>query len=265
MKTAVLVAASLLLLATFAAAAQHDMELLEARAAQTAIDSSTEEMMRRLNELEVEYHIKKIPLFAARNSLLKQVKGFWGKVIASHPSHAAWTNPDDLPILEYLTDVNVRSLDNDNGHLHHYRVELTFAANPYFVDDKLYRDIRGHAFDGETPVSSIKWLDGKLPGQASFFNFFEPTNTGRPRLEDHFVAEIGHVFRYEFWPNPFTYHDLPHYHELLQHPDAVDHTEEAHQVERDDVDNEPVMDEDEMKMLQEAARAAEEVGASDEQ
>jgi hypothetical protein len=264
MLPALILAVAVAIALATAAPAHNDLELLEARASQTAIDSATEEMMRRLNELEVEYHRKKIPLFAARNELLKKVPGFWGKVLSSHPSHGAWTSPEDVAMLQFVTDVNVRELENDDGHMHHFRVELSFAANPYFVDTKLFRDIRGHAFDAQTPVSGVKWMDGKQPGQPSFFNFFESSDIGRPRLEDHFIAEIGHVFRYEFWPNPFTYHDLPHYAEMLQHAEVDYADESTHDVDRENVDNEPVMDEDEMRQLQDAARAAEGVG-SDEQ
>ena len=262
---ALVILATLALVSAIAIAGNSDMELLEARASQTAIDASTEEMMRKLNELEVEFHKKKLPLFAARNTLLRKVPGFWGKVISNHPSHAAWTSQEDLNILPYIADINVRELENDDGHMHHYRVELTFATNPYFVDTKLFRDIRGHAFDEQSPVSGVKWMDGKQPGQASFFNFFETTNTGRPQLEAHFIAEIGHVFRYEFWPNPFTYHDLPHYHEMIQQEEIEHSLPSDHEIDREPVDHDPIMDDEELRQLQEAARAAEEDETADEQ
>lgn len=215
---------ALLTLTASAAPQSEDPEkkaILEARQAQDLIDKATEEMMRKLTELEIQYHKKKLPLFEQRNEVLKGIKGFWSRVVENHPSHESWCRGNDKAALAYLTDVVIKDLEEEtDAHLlHHYRLELHFAPNAYFSNAMLWRDIRGHAHDdGQSQVSGVSWFEGRYPTDVSFFNFFEKSDaqTNAPRLENHFISEIGHIFRYEFWPNPFTYHDLPQYQELMQ-------------------------------------------------
>jgi hypothetical protein len=225
--------------------------VLEARQAQDSIDRVTEEMMRKLTELEVEYHKKKQPLFVQRNIVLKKVDHFWARVIENHPSHEAWFRGSDKEALQYLTDVQITDLpnDQDDAHLlHHYRLELHFAPNAFFSNAVLWRDVRGHAHDdGLSEVSGVTWFEGRTPAEVSFFNFFEKSNvrSSAPRLEDHFISEVGHIFRYEFWPNPFTYHDLPQYQELMQqHREgdyyAQENGESYSELDDHTVDREPV-------------------------
>jgi hypothetical protein len=195
--------------------------MISARQAQDAIDKSTEEMMRKLTELEIEYHKKKQPLFEQRNKVLKDVKGFWARVVENHPSHESWFRASDKAALAHITDLVIKDLDEEtDAHLlHHYRLELHFEPNAYFSNAVLWREVRGHAHDdGVSSVSGVTWFEGRTPTEPSFFNFFEKPNERihAPRLDAHFISEIGHIFRYEFWPNPFTYHDLPQYQDLMQ-------------------------------------------------
>ncbi|CUE66724.1 membrane-associated protein, putative [Bodo saltans] len=199
----------------------QDKAVMDARRSQDVIDKTTEEMMRKLTELEIEFHKKKQPLFEQRNEILKTVKGFWARVVENHPSHESWFRGSDKAALAHLTDVVVKDLEEEtDAHLlHHYRIELHFEPNAYFSNAVLRRDVRGHAHDdGVSTVSGVTWFEGRLPTEPSFFNFFERSNERitAPRLDTHFISEIGHIFRYEFWPNPFTYHDLPQYQELMQ-------------------------------------------------
>lgn len=228
MKQQFLIAAVLLWAAALVPAAPvpatedpEKVAILNSRAAQDAIDRSTEEMMRKLTELEILYHRKKQPLFEQRNNVLKGVKGFWSRVVENHPSHESWCRGNDKAALAHLTDVVIKDLEEEtDAHLlHHFRLELHFAPNAYFSNAVLWRDIRGHAHDdGVSTVSGVAWFEGRLPTEPSFFNFFERANErmSAPRLDAHFISEIGHIFRYEFWPNPFTYHDLPQYQDLMQ-------------------------------------------------
>jgi template-activating factor I len=215
--------------AAFAAAIakpEVDEALLEARNAQNEVDATTEAMMRALSEIEIEFHKKKIPLYAKRNQILSKVTGFWGRVVENHPNHGGWIRGDDKDVLPYITEIGVQDLpgDPDAHMLHHYILELHFAPNPYFSDAKLWRQIKGHVHDDHPVVSGVHWYEGKAPTEASFFNFFEKSeDRNEPRLETHLLAEIGHIFRYEFFPNPFTYHDLPRYHELMNQQAEADH------------------------------------------
>lgn len=243
---------------------ESNAAMVEARTSQNEVDRVTEEMMRKLTELEIEYHKQKMPLFQKRNEILKKVKGFWQRVVENHPGHGAWLRGTDKEILRYLVDVDVTEMEvNKESHdgssfadlhlLHNFRISFTFSPNEFFSNMVLWRDVRGHAHDDHLVVSGITWFEGRAPSDVSFFNFFEMPNVRNhaPRLESHIVAEIGHVFRYELWPNPFTYHDLSRYHELLhqtqegaalyfaqeQPYDAV----EDHEVHREHVEADPIL------------------------
>lgn len=252
------VVAWMLVVATFshvgAVSSSDESVTIEARHAQDDIDRVTEDMMRKLTELEVEYHKKKQPLFDKRNEVLLKIKNFWTRVIENHPSHESWFRGSDKEALASLTDVRVRDIEGESdAHLlHHYRLELHFGPNAFFSNAVLWREVRGHAHeDGQSQVSGVTWFEGRTPTDVSFFNFFEQANVrfSAPRLEPHYISEIGHIFRYEFWPNPFTYHDLPQYQELMQQHRSGEYyaqengdplNPEEHEVHREAAEPEPI-------------------------
>lgn len=202
-------------------------ELDAARKLQTDADRLGEELTSKMLELELEYHKRKEPLLKERNKLLSAIPNFWATIISRHPNRHAWLHGDDEDILKYLVDVEVGDMSRDEGvyyPLHTFRISMKFRPNPYFANTIIYRDVKGGMDDAS--VSGINWLEGKAPLQASFFNFFESggmVGETRGRLQDHTRHEIAHVFRYEFWQNPFTYYDQPTYHDY-QHMSEEQHS-----------------------------------------
>jgi len=190
-------------------------EIDAARRLQSDADRIGEELTVKMLSLEVEYHKKKEPVLKERNALLKSIPNFWSTIISRHPNHHSWMRGDDEEILKYLIDVEISDLEREEGNyypLHTFKLAMRFKPNEYFTDSVLYRDIKGHMQD-ET-ASGVNWLEGKAPVEPSFFNFFEnniPDTRGKS--QEHIKHEIAHVFRYEFWQNPFTYYDQPTYHD----------------------------------------------------
>lgn len=207
---------------------------MEARQHQVEIDRLASELVTKMTELELLYHRKKLPLYNTRNNLLKNANGFWLKVIEHHPSTSAWLSSRDRLILQFLDEVVVTEVPNEpKEHVtlteggdpendvappahdehsrslyHHFRLEWHLRANDYMYDKVLWRDI---SHNMEESLSGVNWHSGQSPQEPSIFNFFEPSNL-RPeenKLSTHLGHEIGHVFRYEFWANPFTYFDQP--------------------------------------------------------
>lgn len=208
-------------------------ELEAARKLQNDADKLSEELTTKMLELELEYHKKKEPVLKERNQLLRDIPDFWTTIITRHPNHRSWLRGMDDAILKYLTDVEISDLEREEGNyypLHTFRLTMKFRANEFFSDTVLYRDIKGSA-DGDRG-SGVHWMTDKAPAEASFFNFFEndiPDTRGR--LEDHIKHEISHVFRYEFWQNPFTYYDQPSFYDY-QHLSEEDYAR-YQEAERD--------------------------------
>lgn len=204
--------------------------LEEGRALQAQIDHSSEELHREMLALELAYHRKKVPLINERNALLKTIPGFWKRVIETHPSHQMWIRGTDADVLTFLEDIQIKELEEDVGEhhspLHTFRLELHFRTNDYFAQTVLWREMRGSL--QEEVVSGVSWLPGMQPSYqgGSFFNFFEKReHSPLYQIDDHTLNEIFHVFRYEFWINPFTYFDMPSYADYASQAASYEHDE----------------------------------------
>eukprot|EP00388_Colpodella_angusta_P044746 GDKK01063885.1.p1 GENE.GDKK01063885.1~~GDKK01063885.1.p1 ORF type:complete len:244 (+),score=26.23 GDKK01063885.1:1-732(+) len=233
----------LLSLLLFAAAAASEpintgngnKELDAARKLQHDSDHLSEELTTKMLELEVEYHKKKEPILKERGALLKSIPAFWPTIIKRHPNHRGWLKGLDDAILDHLIDVEISDLDREGSNyypLHTFRLTMRFTANEFFSNKVLYRDVAG-SLESEGS-SGVDWMMGKAPTEASFFNFFEHNIPDtRVRMEDHIKHEIAHVFRYEFWQNPFTYYDQPNFYDFqhLSEEDYARYHEADHQGE----------------------------------
>ena len=202
-----------LLVCTFAAmlVVAVDDAMENAREAQAKVDQVTSDMVEKIHQMEVEFQKSKEPLYESRGDVLRQIKGFWARTLINHPSSTNWIHENDKQILDHLTDIRVEESGDGRRNLHSYKILMYFDTNnPYFEETVLWRAIDGLAEDETSKASGITWRTGAVPTEQSFFNFFE--NTHRSKwLPSHFYNDIAHVIKFEFWPNPFTYFDLPEY------------------------------------------------------
>lgn len=68
-----------------------------------------DEASDRVLEVEQEYNKKRRPIYAKRNEYIKQIPGFWKKVLMSHAVLRRVFSEGDLDVLDYLTEVGVFS------------------------------------------------------------------------------------------------------------------------------------------------------------
>lgn len=225
-----LLSCGFVLLLALTQTSRADEALDNARQAQTKVDHLQTEHMRQMEELESATAKAKVPLFKERGDVVRNIKGFWKSVFVNHPSHTNWVHGQDKEILEYLLDFRVEDIgEYQAGYLRHYKIVMTFTReNPYFEDSVLSREIKGIAQGPGTKVSGIQWLGGKKPQGASFFNFFEEAGGHGEQLLEHIYNDMAHVMRYEFWPNPFSYYDLP-----TNERFAAEHANHHYQAELD--------------------------------
>lgn len=195
----------------------------DARGAQSKLDDLAHEMMQRMLEVEKDTNAKKIPVYASRNEHLKKVEGFWARTIMNHPSHGSWFGGNDREILPFVTDLSVTDIDASQ---HQFEITMELKRNPYIANTKLWRKVTGYDPD-EQEVSGVEWLGDNKPTMATLFSFFDKEG---PKLDPQVVTDITHVMRYEFFQNPFTYHDIPTFDELAAREQAeadLDHPEEG--------------------------------------
>jgi template-activating factor I len=200
---AALVLCSVLVATAFAA---EDEKVKIARDFQTEADTVTDEMMTKLQALELEYHKKKLPLYEKRNTAAKAVPGFWNRVIENHPDSGKWLKGNDKDMVKHITDIKVTFLDGADSEHHQYKIIVAFEPNPFFTDAELWREVRNDVDADDAKTSAVKWNAGKKPTGPSFFNSFETKATGG--LSNQEVHDIAHVLRYEFYANPFVYYDV---------------------------------------------------------
>jgi hypothetical protein len=193
-----------------------------ARGAQGKADELVTEMMQRMQAVEEDINKKKIPLFEQRNNHLKSIDGFWSRVLLNHPNHGAWVAGNDRAILPFVTDLKVDTIDVAN---HQYKITLSLKQNPYIANTELWRKISG-TDTATQEVSGVEWLGDNRPAMQTFFSYFDNKD---PRWDDMTVNDITHVLQYEFYQNPFTYHDIPTFDELAAEHHATGNFEENYE------------------------------------
>lgn len=152
------------------------------------------------------------------------VPGFWLKVLKSAAIVAEHISTADEPVLKYLMDIRVETLD---GEKKGFKLSFHFAPNPYFshkVLEKAY--LMGDEEDAileKTEGMEIKWEPGKNPGLKvvnkksknpnapprsktievhSFFDFFAPPKLPASGEDDDMdvgeIAELHEIVEDDF-------------------------------------------------------------------
>eukprot|EP00933_Yihiella_yeosuensis_P028965 TRINITY_DN2271_c0_g2_i1.p1 TRINITY_DN2271_c0_g2~~TRINITY_DN2271_c0_g2_i1.p1 ORF type:complete len:357 (-),score=110.46 TRINITY_DN2271_c0_g2_i1:420-1406(-) len=96
--------------------------------------------------------------------------GFWAKALKHHPDFSDEIESYDMPVLEYLRDIQFVDLDPDDSDKG-FRLKFHFAPNPYFENAVLSKEYHTkpasnpYCNDGPEVVelrsSAIDWKDGK--------------------------------------------------------------------------------------------------------
>jgi hypothetical protein len=224
MRRVLLVAAALLI-----ASATAENTVGDARGVQSKVDDLSHEMMQKMMQVEEEINKKKVPLYAERNEHLKNIEGFWGRTIQNHPSHGQWVREADRDMLRYISDISVEEIDPAH---YKFKISMSLRRNPYVGDDTLWLSVNSHDAN-EHEASGVNWLGDNFPATPSFFSFFDQRE---PRMDPQAVSDLTHVLRYEFFQNPFTYHDIPTFDELAAQHHAGIHDLDAEVVPEADAE-----------------------------
>jgi len=85
------------------------------------------------------------------------LNGFWCQALANHPAFEDKIEEWDRPVLDYLMDITTVDLDPENSYKG-FRLQLRFAANPYFTNavlSKEYHTTGLNSYTGENDVTEI--------------------------------------------------------------------------------------------------------------
>eukprot|EP00759_Apiculatamorpha_spiralis_P014015 PhF_6_TR20792/c0_g1_i1/m.29854/K11290/SET, TAF1, I2PP2A; template-activating factor I len=173
--------------------------LKAAHASQDKVAHLNDQAHEQYTAIRAEYAKKYIPLYEERTAALGHVEGFWTKVLHAHPKSYEWFTSEDTNALKFLKNVEVLSL-HDVHHATNYRINLTFAENPYFSDHFIFRDIP--MTDEQLTQTGIHWKTGVSRDHFIFMRFFENTLD-----EEHTEAHLAHAIKHDLWPNPFTFYE----------------------------------------------------------
>ena len=156
-------------------------------------------------------YIKSKPIHKDRASLIKQVPGFWSKVLQSDDVPAAIESTIfacDIPVLDFLTAIEVTRYEVDKepekGDPRSFRITFEFGPNEFFVDRTLEKTFRysgnqDSAMSLASEVVEVSYcktpqgneLAERVARSESFFAFFRCRCPGVTRgkssghMEDH--------------------------------------------------------------------------------
>ncbi|KAF9949670.1 hypothetical protein BGZ72_008583 [Mortierella alpina] len=151
-------------------------------AALEAVHSDIQDLASATSKVEIELANKRaelmLPIFEKRRAIIAKIPKFWSVVCQNHEAMGAMLSADDIPVLEYLTDIWVQ---HDTKDSRNYDLTFTFSENPYFTDKELVKKI---TIKDDEPVANstkINWKEGKNltlkrkndADNESFFSFFE--------------------------------------------------------------------------------------------
>lgn len=125
---------------------------------QEKILNINETHQKAVQKVEIERDVATNAVYASRAAVIKAKgpKDFWAQVIGSHKDMSSELLGDyDREILKSLTDFNV-SFRPDGA----VRVEMTFAKNDFFSDEKLWAE---EDVDRHITFSGINWKSGFGP------------------------------------------------------------------------------------------------------
>lgn len=99
--------------------------------------------------------VKKEPLYAKRNAILRQIPQFWLHSLKNH-NQLCIENEDDDEALEALQNIRIERIAND---VRGYKIIFEFEENPFFSNTEIVKEIRTCIVNDsmETVMHPIKW------------------------------------------------------------------------------------------------------------
>ncbi|KAF9904005.1 hypothetical protein EC991_003151 [Linnemannia zychae] len=136
--------------------AEIDQAAIEAL--QDQLEAITAETEKVELELANKRHELMLPVFEKRRKIIAEIPNFWPTLFKVNGGTSQMLDEADLPIIEHLTDLWVKS---DPKDVRNYEIVFTFSENPYFTNKELIKKVV--LKDDEQTAESFKidWKEGK--------------------------------------------------------------------------------------------------------
>eukprot|EP00736_Rhodelphis_marinus_P001943 Rmarinus@m.27311 len=172
-----------------------------------SIETIIEGKAAEIETIERKYFKKCAASYEKRKPFFAKIANFWPTVLSHHPVVSDLLSPEDLEVMQHLTDVSVE-LGDDPGC---YKVIFSFKENPFFSNKTIVKEYNQDGVVNPT----IQWKPGKNlvdpdEGESgkkrplediplSFFQWF--TEEG-----DQMEADLGDYFKDEIYPDPLSFY-----------------------------------------------------------
>jgi hypothetical protein len=194
------------IVATALVTAATPVDASAARAHQDEVDALSDKAVAAAAALAAAHYQKMLPILAKRDAALRAAKGFWTTALLHHPDVPPLLGSDDRAILQHLNGIRVVAVPGEGIHDHHHAIEMYFEPNPFFSDEKLWREVDGQVHDDTLRASGINWHAGMEPEGVSILHFF----AGYGSMPEEKEVQLTHIIRHAVYSRPFHYYDVAH-------------------------------------------------------
>lgn len=161
------------------------------------------------------FDVKKQPILAKRNAVLKKIPNFWRVVFQNIPSvpeaDLLDIKEEELAILDYLDEVKVE--ENCCVEKRKHIFSFTFKENPFFNETAFKKEVMDAEEENQLSmtVPEITWkgeanpLDKAYDDESSGMSFFMWLTS-----EHSVEGDFGHIFRELVWGNPMAVYNQEH-------------------------------------------------------
>lgn len=160
--------------------------------------------------LQHRFDLKKAPLYAKRNAIIRDIPNFWMDALVNHQIFSSMITDDDMPVLEHLKNVEVTRSEDD---FRSFKITFYFGENPFFANEGLVKELTASGDQSiKVTNSPIQWKEGKnvtaksagangkrkADDEESFFSWFSEDSDDS--------IEIANLLISDFYPNAMSYY-----------------------------------------------------------
>jgi len=138
--------------------------------------------------------------FQSRGDLVREVPGFWKKVLVNFGIPRGLIHWDEVQVLDYLEDVRLDENSGNNSH----KFTFAFTENPYFKEKEISKEIKiENNVDVVIEVTPITYTKNPLANRdlskeelrsATFFGWLQSVE------DECWGDDFGSEFRADAWP-----------------------------------------------------------------
>ncbi|KAL7140956.1 hypothetical protein ABFS83_08G022000 [Erythranthe nasuta] len=137
------------------------------RELQDELQKVTDKLVKKTEEMERKYDLKKVPIYDRRSLVINSIPDFWLTAFMKHPTLGTLLTQEDQQIFRYLDSLYVEDLQYPQKG---YCITFNFKINPYFENETLNKTVDYTDEDLETTCTTIRWKRGMTKMMTEFLS-----------------------------------------------------------------------------------------------